>query len=398
MSGPLSHVRVLELARILAGPWAGQVLADLGASVVKVERPQGGDDTRSWGPPFAEGTRESAYFLSTNRGKRSITVDFEAAEGQSLIRALAENCDVLVENFKVGGLKKYGLDWETLRAINPRLIYCSITGFGQDGPYAHRAGYDFAIQAMGGLMSVTGAADGEPMKVGVAVTDVFTGLYAAIAILGALTHRERTGEGQWIDLSLLDTQVAVLANQALNYLVSGRPPGRLGNAHPNIVPYQAFATATGHMVIAVGNDGQFGRLCSVLGCGEWAADARFATNPARVANRAALVEMISKKLLARPAADWLAALEEVGVPAAPINDLGQVFADPQVTARGLRLDLAHPTAGCVPSVASPIRYSATPLSYERAPPLLGADTAAVLKEWLSLDVSDLSRLSAAGVI
>ncbi|CAO3450923.1 Uncharacterized protein PA0446 [Azospirillum argentinense] len=400
MPGPLSHVRVLELSRVLAGPWAAQTLADLGADVIKVERPGAGDDTRAWGPPWAG--EESAYFLSTNRGKRSITIDFERPEGQELVRKLAAQADVVIENFKVGGLVKYGLDYDSLKAINPGLVYCSITGFGQDGPYAKRAGYDFMIQGMGGLMSITGQPDAEagggPVKVGVAVTDVFTGLYATIGVLGALAHRDRTGEGQWVNLALLDVQVAVLANQAMNYLVGGKAPQRLGNAHPNIVPYQAFATLDGHIILAVGNDGQFAKFCQVAGRPELAQDPRYATNPARVANRKELVPILERLLEQRTSRDWLSALEAVGVPCGPINDVSQVFADPHVQARHIHQDLPHPTAGTVPTVASPIRYSATPIEHTVAPPTLGQHTDAVLEEALGLCAADIAALREKGVV
>ncbi len=400
MPGPLSHVRVLELSRVLAGPWAAQTLADLGADVIKVERPGAGDDTRAWGPPWAGD--QSAYFLSTNRGKRSITIDFENPEGQELVRKLAAEADVVIENFKVGGLVKYGLDYESLKAVNPRLVYCSITGFGQDGPYAKRAGYDFMIQGMGGLMSITGLPDGEPgagpVKVGVAVTDIFTGLYATIGVLGALNHRDRTGEGQWVNLALLDVQVAVLANQAMNCLVGGTPPQRLGNAHPNIVPYQAFPTQDGYIILAVGNDGQFAKFCQVVGRPDLAADERYATNPARVAHRKELVPIIEELLTQRASRDWLDALEAVGVPCGPINDLTQVFADPHVQARRIHQDLPHPNLGTVPTVASPIRYSATPIEHEVAPPTLGQHTDAVLGEALGLCAADIAALRDKGVI
>ncbi|CAO3377591.1 CaiB/BaiF CoA transferase family protein [Azospirillum argentinense] len=400
MPGPLSHVRVLELSRVLAGPWAAQTLADLGADVIKVERPGAGDDTRAWGPPWAG--EESAYFLSTNRGKRSITIDFERPEGQELVRKLAAQADVVIENFKVGGLVKYGLDYDSLKAINPGLVYCSITGFGQDGPYAKRAGYDFMIQGMGGLMSITGQPDAEagggPVKVGVAVTDVFTGLYATVGVLGALAHRDRTGEGQWVNLALLDVQVAVLANQAMNYLVGGKAPQRLGNAHPNIVPYQAFATLDGHIILAVGNDGQFTKFCQVAGRPELAQDPRYATNPARVANRKELVPILELLLEQRTSRDWLSALEAVGVPCGPINDVSQVFADPHVQARRIHQDLPHPTAGTVPTVASPIRYSATPIEHTVAPPTLGQHTDAVLEEALGLCAADIAALREKGVV
>jgi crotonobetainyl-CoA:carnitine CoA-transferase CaiB-like acyl-CoA transferase len=400
LAGPLSHIRVLELSRVLAGPWAAQTLADLGADVIKVERPGAGDDTRAWGPPWAGD--QSAYFLSTNRGKRSITIDFERPEGQELVRKLAAQADVVIENFKVGGLVKYGLDYDSLKAINPRLVYCSITGFGQTGPYRNRAGYDFMIQGMGGLMSVTGLPDGEPgagpVKVGVAVTDIFTGLYATIGVMGGLAHRDRTGQGQWVDLALLDVQVAVLANQAMNCLVGGVAPQRLGNAHPNIVPYQAFATRDGFIILAVGNDGQFAKFCQVAGRPDLSADARYATNPARVANRKELVALLEELLRTRDSLDWLSALEAVGVPCGPINDLEAVFADPHVQARNIRQDLPHPVLGTVPTVASPIRYSETPLVHDAAPPTLGQHTDAVLTEALGLSEADIAALREKGVI
>jgi crotonobetainyl-CoA:carnitine CoA-transferase CaiB-like acyl-CoA transferase len=396
----LSHIRVLELSRVLAGPWSAQTLADLGADVIKVERPGAGDDTRAWGPPWAGD--QSAYFLSTNRGKRSITIDFERPEGQELVRKLAAQADVVIENFKVGGLVKYGLDYDSLKAVNPRLVYCSITGFGQTGPYRNRAGYDFMIQGMGGLMSITGQPDGEPgggpVKVGVAVTDIFTGLYATIGIMGALAHRDRTGEGQQVDLALLDVQVAVLANQAMNCLVGGKAPQRLGNAHPNIVPYQAFATRDGYIILAVGNDGQFAKFCTVAGRPDLAKDERYATNPARVASRKELVALLEELIRSRDSHDWLSALEEVGVPCGPINDLAAVFEDPQVKARNIHQDLPHPTQGSVPTVASPIRYSGTPLIHDTAPPTLGQHTDTVLAESLGLGEADIAALREKGVI
>ena len=407
MSGALANIRVLDLSRVLAGPWAGQMLADLGADVIKVERPGSGDDTRHWGPPFlkdAEGrdTREAAYYLCANRNKRSLTVDFTQPEGQRLIRELAAQSDVLLENFKVGGLAAYGLDYASLKAINPRLIYCSITGFGQQGPYAQRAGYDFMIQGLGGLMSLTGrAADEEgagPVKVGVALTDILTGLHATVAVLAALNHRHSSGEGQHIDLALLDVQVACLANQALNYLTTGVAPRRLGNAHPNIVPYQDFPTADGDFILTVGNDGQFRRFCEVAGHPEWADDPRFASNSARVAHRGELIPLIRQATVFRTTAEWVAALEEAGVPCGPINDLAQVFADPQVLARGMRVDLAHPLAGSAPGVASPLRLSATPVEYRNAPPLLGEHTETILAERLGLDGETIAGLRARGVI
>ncbi|MGS1093684.1 CaiB/BaiF CoA transferase family protein [Aquamicrobium terrae] len=380
---PLKGVRVIELARILAGPWAGQVLADLGADVIKVESPQG-DDTRKWGPPFVMGADgenlSAAYYHSCNRGKRSVTIDFSTPEGAETVCRLVADADVLIENFKLGGLKKYGLDYESLKTVNPKLIYCSITGFGQDGPYAPRAGYDFIVQGMSGLMSITGEPDREPQKVGVAVTDIFTGLYSVIAIQAALRHAERTGEGQHIDMALLDTQVSVLANQNLNYLVSGNAPNRMGNAHPNIAPYEVLPVKDGHFILAVGNDSQFAKFCAVIGRAELAADPAFATNAARVANRKDLREHMVPALAAFARADILAALEKAGVPASPINDIGQTFADPQVVARGMRLDLDDGHGNSLPSVRAPMVMSATPLAYERSSPRLGEHTQEILAE------------------
>ncbi|SFQ24037.1 Crotonobetainyl-CoA:carnitine CoA-transferase CaiB [Geopseudomonas sagittaria] len=407
MSGALSHIRVLDLSRVLAGPWAGQILADLGAEVLKVERPGAGDDTRHWGPPFlrdarGENTTEAAYYLSANRNKKSLTVDFTRAEGQRIIRELVAQSDILLENFKVGGLAAYGLDYASLKELNPRLIYCSITGFGQDGPYAQRAGYDFMIQGLGGLMSLTGRAEGEegagPVKVGVALTDILTGLYASTAVLGALAHREQSGIGQHIDMALLDVQVACLANQAMNYLTTGVAPRRMGNAHPNIVPYQDFPTADGDFILTVGNDGQFRKFCEIAGHAEWAEDPRFASNSARVAHRDVLIPLIRQATVFRSTAEWIAALEPAGVPCGPINDLAQVFADPQVIARGLKVELPHPLAGTVPGVASPLRLSATPVQYRNAPPLLGEHTDAVLGELLGLDAAALAGLRERQVI
>ena len=398
-AGALQGIKVLDLSRVLAGPWAGQMLADLGADVVKVERPGAGDDTRAWGPPWLKDeqgrdTRDAAYFFCANRNKRSVAIDIATPEGQALVRQLAAQADVLLENFKVGGLKQYGLDYGSLKAINPRLIYCSITGFGQNGPYAQRPGYDFLIQGMGGLMSVTGPAespraDGEPLpegqgpqKVGVALVDIMTGLYASIGVLAALQHRHATGEGQHIDLALLDVQVAALANQTANYLIGGRVPRRMGNAHPNIVPYQDFPTADGDMIVAVGNDGQFARLAESAGHAEWATDERFSTNAARVANRATLIPLLRQATVLRTTREWIERLEAAGVPCGPINRLDEVFADPQVLARGLRVELPHPVAGSVPGVANPIRLSASPVAYRTAPPTLGQHTDEVLKDWL----------------
>jgi crotonobetainyl-CoA:carnitine CoA-transferase CaiB-like acyl-CoA transferase len=406
MAGPLTGIRVLDLSRVLAGPWAGQILADLGAEVIKVERPGRGDDTRGWGPPYlkdAEGRdTEAAYYLSCNRGKHSVTIDFTRPEGQALVRKLAAQSDVLLENYKVGGLAKYGLGYDDLKAVNPGLIYCSITGFGQTGPYRHRAGYDFLIQGMGGLMSVTGKPDdapgGEPIKTGVAIIDVFTGVYAAVGVLGALLHKQRTGEGQHIDLALLDVQVATLANIALNYLTTGVSPRRLGNAHPSIVPYEAFATADGHLILAVGNDQQFARFCQVAGRPELAADERFATNAGRVRHREALLPIVRELMRSRASREWLQLLEAAGVPCGPINDLQQVFTDPQVIARGLRLDLPHSLAGSAPGVRNPINYSGTPIDYRQAPPVLGEHTAEVLQRLLDIDDSSIQRLRDGGVI
>jgi len=401
-SGALSHVRVLELSRVLAGPWASQLLADLGAEVVKIERPGTGDETRGWGPPWLttpEGaeTRESAYFACTNRGKKSVTVDLSRPEGQAIIRRLAERSDILLENFKVGSLSRLGLGWADLSRLNPRLVYCSITGFGQSGPYRDRSGYDFVMQAMGGLMSVTGEPDGEPMKAGVAMTDILTGMYAATAVLAALAHRERTGEGQWVDLALLDVQVATLANLAESYLVTGRAPERQGNAHASIVPYQAFATRDGYLVVAVGNDAQFVRLCEVAGRPELAADPRFATNQARVENRAVLVPILEALFAGRATQDWVGALEGAGVACGPINDLAQVFEDPHVQSRGLRVEVPHPLAGKVPVVASPMRLSRTPVRHG-TPPLLGEHTRELLGNVLGMGEAEIDALQREKVI
>lgn len=407
MAGPLGHIRVLELSRVLAGPWAAQTLADLGAEVIKVEKPGTGDDTRSWAPPYARTAdgrpgSETAYFLSTNRGKRSVTIDLAHPEGQRLVRGLAGWSDVVIENFKVGALARYGLDYPALRALKPALVYCSITGFGQTGPYRDRPGYDFMIQGLGGLMSITGEPEerpgGTPMKVGVAVADLFTGLYATIAILGALAHRERTGDGQHIDMALLDSQVAMLANQGMNYLTTGIAPVRLGNAHPNIVPYQVFAASDGHLIVAVGNESQYARLCEAAGRPELVRDPRFASNEMRVGHREELGRLLSEVFRTRTRREWLDALERAGVPCGPINTIADVFADPQVRARGLRLELPHPTLGTVPSVANPIKYSATPLAYRSAPPTLGADTDGVLRDILGLAPAETDRLRKARVV
>lgn len=407
MSGALSHIRVLDLSRVLAGPWCGQILGDLGAEVIKVERPGAGDDTRHWGPPYiknAEGndSREAAYFQSANRNKQSLTLDFTQPEGQRLVRELVAQCDVLLENFKVGGLAAYGLDYESLKAINPRLIYCSITGFGQTGPYAKRAGYDFMIQGLGGLMSLTGRPEGEegagPVKVGVALTDILTGLYATVGVLAALNQREQSGIGQHIDVALLDVQVACLANQAMNYLATGVSPKRLGNAHPNIVPYQDFPSADGNFILAVGNDGQFRKFCEVAGLAGLADDPRYATNKARVANRAELIPQLRQATVFKTTAQWVELLEQAGVPCGPINDLQQVFADPQVLARGLRLDLPNSLGSHTPQVASPLRLSATPVAYRSAPPLLGEHTDTLLQRLLGVSEEGIGELRTAGVI
>jgi crotonobetainyl-CoA:carnitine CoA-transferase CaiB-like acyl-CoA transferase len=405
MAGPLSHIRVLDLSRVLAGPWATQCLADLGAEVIKIERPGEGDDTRGWGPPFIETPAgqpgDAAYFAAANRGKQSVAIDMGTAEGQALIRQLAARSDVLVENFKVGGLRKFGLDYASLQPVNPGLVYCSITGFGQTGPYAGRAGYDFMIQGMGGIMSVTGQPEGtpgaEPLKCGVAFADIFTGLYATIGVTAALAHRERTGEGQHIDMALLDAQVAVLANQALNYLVSGNPPVRHGNAHPNIVPYQAFATADGHVILAIGNDRQFAAFCRIAGLDDVPGDPRFANNRTRVVNREALVPLVSEAMTSRTTAEWVTVLEHDGVPCGPINSIDQVFADEQVKARGLRVDLARPDGTVVPGVANPIRLSGSPIEYIRPAPALGADTDEVLAR-LGLSDDEIRTLRLSGVV
>jgi crotonobetainyl-CoA:carnitine CoA-transferase CaiB-like acyl-CoA transferase len=401
MSSPLSHIRVLELSRILAGPWAGQMLADLGAEVIKVEKPIQGDDTRHWGPPYLSSPKdqtqtESAYFLSANRGKRSITIDIRHPQGQAIIQQLIESCDVLIENFKVGNLQKYHLDFASLSAINPQLIYCSITGFGQDGPYAQRAGYDFLLQGMGGLMSVTGEPDhlpgGGPQKVGVALTDILTGMYATTAIQAAIIEREKSGLGQHIDLALLDVQVACLANQSMNYLVSQDTPKRMGNAHPNIVPYQTFQTADGFIILTIGNDSQFADFCQVANCQTLIGDPRFATNQVRVQNREFVIEKLAAIIKAKNSEFWLQQLEIKGVPCGPINDIAQVFDNPQIKHRKMLNELTHPENGKVPTVANPINFSRTPIVYNQAPPKLGEHTDKVLSELLSYDSNAISKL------
>jgi crotonobetainyl-CoA:carnitine CoA-transferase CaiB-like acyl-CoA transferase len=404
--GALTGLRVLDLSRVLAGPWCTQTLADLGAEVVKVERPGSGDDTRGWGPPFLKDrnghdTAEAAYYLGANRNKRSVTIDIAHPEGQALVHRLADRCDVMVENFKVGDMARYGLDAAAMRATRPRLVYCSITGFGQTGPYRDRAGYDYAVQGLGGLMSVTGERDdlpgGGPQKVGVAVADLFTGMYACVAILAALRHRDATGEGQVVDMALLDTQVAMLANLGANYLVTRQAPPRAGNAHQNIVPYQVFEVADGHLILAVGNDTQFEKFCAVAGCAELAADPRFAKNADRVRHRAVLVPLLAQRLAQRSRADWLAALEAAKVPCGPINDLADVFADPQVQARGMTSTLAHPHTDTLQLVSSPMKLSATPVQVRRPPPLLGEHTDEVLAE-AGVDAAQRDRLRALKVI
>lgn len=403
----LPDIKVLDLTRVLAGPWCTQILADYGATVIKIEKPGVGDDTRHWGPPYAKDadgnlTSEAAYYLSANRGKQSVTLDFAKPEGAALLRRLVAQADVLIENYKVGSLQKYGLDYESLKAINPRLIYCSITGFGQTGPYAARPGYDFAIQGIGGLMSITGERDalpgGGPQKVGVAVVDVMTGMYASTAILAALANRASTGEGRYIDVALLDVQVAMLANVGMNFLVGGTVPQRWGNAHPNIVPYQAFETGDGQIVIAIGNDGQFAHFCRVLGKPEWSADARFASNPARVKHRDLLLPLITESLKEWRGPELAEALEAVGVPCGPINNLAQVFADPQVQAREMRVDVPHPSAGSVPQVRHPVRFSGDATAAMQAPPMLGQHTEQVLQQMLGLPADEIAALRQQGLV
>ncbi|KAB0471128.1 CoA transferase [Ralstonia insidiosa] len=405
--GALSHLRVLDLTRVLAGPWCTQTLADLGAEVIKIERPHAGDDTRHWGPPYAkdaEGndTTEAAYYLAVNRNKKSVTLDISTPQGQALIAQLVAEADVLVENYKVGQLAKYGLDYESLKAIKSNLIYCSITGFGQTGPYARRPGYDFIVQGLGGFMSVTGERDdlpgGGPQKAGVAIADLFTGAHATIAILAALVHRDRTGEGQHLDICLLDVQVAMMANMATNYLATDNPPQRWGNAHPNIVPYQVFKVADGWVIVACGNDGQFRKLVEVGGEPALADDERFAINPQRVRNRQVLIPLLEPMMLRKTRARWIAALESAGVPCGPINDLADVFKDPHVLAREMRLDLPHPTAGNVSVPASALKMSGSPVEYRMPPPLMGEHTDSVLGQLAGLSTSELKELRRRAVI
>ncbi len=407
MAGPLSHIRVLDLSRVLAAPWCGQNLADLGAEVIKVERPGKGDDSRAFGPPWlkdgdGQDTAESAYYAAANRGKKSVTVNLGSAEGQRIVKALAAKCDVVLENYKHGDLDRYGLGYEHLKAVNPGVIYCSVTGFGQTGPYKERPGYDFMVQGMGGLMSVTGERDdlpgGGPQRVGVPIVDLMTGMYASIAVCAAIAHRAVTGVGQHLDLALLDTQVAFLANQAANYLATGEVPQRLGNSHPNIVPYQTFATRDGNIILACGNDNLFNKFCDVAGCSELAKDPRFATNAKRVENRADITALLAEIFMGRTTREWVAVLETAGVPNGPINDIRQVFEEPQVVARGMKLDLPHPTAGRCSLVASPMRFSATPLEYRAAPPTLGQHTDDVLRGLLGMSDAEIAELRATKAI
>ena len=407
MPSSLSHIRVVDLSRVLAGPWCSQYLADLGAEVIKIERPGSGDETRAWGPPYlkdADGndTTEAAYYLSCNRGKKSLTLDISTPEGQDIVRKLAAKSDVVLENYKVGQLKKYGLGYDDLAAINPKLVYCSITGFGQTGPWSHRPGYDFIIQGLGGLMSITGERDdlpgGGPQKVGVAVTDLMTGMYATIAILAALTHRQRSGVGQHIDMALLDVSVAMLANMNMNYLTSGQAPKRWGNAHPNVVPYQIFACSDGHIIVAVGNDNQFRKFCEVLDTPDLGNDKRFATNSNRIRNRTTLIPLIEPLVKQRTRNEWVNALEAAGVPCGPINNIDQVFANPQLQARGIKVDIPHPLAGVVPQVASPMRFSETPIEYHLAPPTLGQHNEYVLRELLGMQMNEIDRLQRKNIL
>jgi len=407
MPGPLSHVRVLDLSRVLAGPWAGQNLADLGAEVIKIERPGAGDDSRAFGPPWVKDahgrdTKDSAYFTSANRGKKSVTLNIAHPDGQSLVRNLAKKCDVLIENYKYGDLARYGLGYEDLRELNPGLIYCSVTGFGQTGPYRQRPGYDFMIQGMGGMMSVTGEPDGAPgggpQRAGVPIADIITGMYASIAICAALAHRAETGAGQHLDLALLDSQIALLAYQNTNYFATGQAPKRIGNLHPNIVPYQPFRTKDGAVILACGNDNLYNKFCAAAGCPELARDPRFATNGKRVENRAELTRLLAEVFKKRSTREWLELLEAAGVPNGPINDIAQVFEEPQVKARGVRIDLDHAAAGKLPMVASPMRFSGTPIEYRRGPPVLGEHTVEVLRGLLGKSETEVARLRAAGVI
>jgi crotonobetainyl-CoA:carnitine CoA-transferase CaiB-like acyl-CoA transferase len=404
--GPLSHIRVLDLSRVLAGPWCGQNMADLGAEVIKIERPKTGDDSRAFGPPWLKGadgkdTKESAYFASANRGKKSVTLNLSKPEGQEIVRKLAVQCDVLIENYKVGDLARYGLGYDDLKKLNPRIIYASVTGFGQTGPYRERPGYDFMIQGMGGVMSITGERDDLPgggaQRVGIPIADIMTGMYATIAICAAIAHREKSGTGQHLDLALLDTQVGILANQGMNFLVTGKAPGRIGNAHPNIVPYQPFRTKDGDVILACGNDNLFNKFCEVAGCQALAQDPRFSTNSKRVENREEITRLLAEIFAKRTTKDWCDALEAAGVPNGPINDLKQVFDEPQVLARGMKIELEHATAGKVPLIASPMKFSGTPLEFRNPPPVLGQHTDEVLRSVLRLDDAAIAKLRADGV-
>ena len=405
--GPLSHIRVLDLSRVLAGPWCGQNMADLGAEVIKVERPKTGDDSRAFGPPWlkdASGkeTKESAYFACANRGKKSVTINLSKPEGQKIVRDLAAQCDVLIENYKVGDLARYGLGYEDLKKLNPKIIYASVTGFGQTGPYRDRAGYDYAVQGIGGLMSVTGERDDLPgggaQRVGIPIADIMTGMYATVAICAAIAHREKSGTGQHLDLALLDTQVGILANQGLNYLATGKAPGRIGNAHPNIVPYQPFRTKDGDVILACGNDNLFNKFCEVAGCQDLAQDPRYSTNARRVENREDITERLAAIFRKRTTQDWCDALEAAGVPNGPINNLKQVFEEPQVVARGMRIELDHAVAGKVPLIASPMKFSGTPLEFKQPPPVLGQHTDEVLRGVLKLSDAEVSKLRGDGIL
>jgi formyl-CoA transferase len=407
MAGPLSHIRVLDLTRVLAGPWAAQNLADLGAEVIKVERPKKGDDSRAYGPPWIKDqngkeTKESAYFMAANRGKKSITLDISRPQGQEIVRELAKRADVLLENYKTGDLPRYKLGYEDLKAVNPRLIYCSITGFGQTGPYRERPGFDFMIQGMGGFMSVTGERDdrpgGGPQRAGVPIVDIMTGMYSTIAVCAAIASRERTGQGQFIDMALLDTQIGILANQGMNFLATGEPPGRLGNTHPNIVPYQSFKTKDGDIILACGNDNLFNKFCEVAGAQHLPKDPRFSSNGQRVANRAAMDEVLIPIFKTRTTAQWVSDLEKGGVPCGPINNLKDVFDDPHVQARGKRIELPHATAGKVPLIRSPMRFSGTPVEHAVGPPTLGQHTDEVLAKTLGKSADEIARLKAEGIV
>lgn len=407
MTGALSHLRVLDLSRVLAGPWASQLLADMGADVIKIERPGSGDDTRGWGPPYLKDeagndTTEAAYYLAANRGKKSLTLNIAKEEAQEIIRQLIKETDVFIENYKVGDMARYGLNYEALKQINPRLVYCSITGFGQTGPMADVAGYDFIVQGLGGLMSITGERDdfpgGGPQKVGIAAADIMTGLYASIAILAAIEHRHISGVGQYIDMALLDVQVATLANMNLNYLCSGKVPHRQGNAHANIVPYQVFKASDNDIIIAVGNDSQFVKLCKVLGCPEYAADNRYAINANRVRHREELLPLLQIRLATRSVEEWLNLLQPEGVPCGPVNSIAQTFENPQVVHRKMQIDLPHPLAGTVPSIANPIKFSGTPIHYQGAPPTLGQHSHDILQRYVGLSDAQITVLKGKGVV